>query len=83
MTFAICSIDYIFEISPIYFDPCSEDPQSVFNSFMTVSSIIRNQSIDLQNKLMDWFLYDGTSHGFCSPPPLPIKMGRLNEGGGG
>ena len=27
-------------------------------SFMTEVPIYRNQSIDLQNKLMDWFLYD-------------------------
>ena len=28
------------------------------NPFMTEADIIRNQSIDLQRKSMDWFLYD-------------------------
>ena len=29
-----------------------------FKSLMTVSLSYRNQSIDLQSKSMDWFLYD-------------------------
>ena len=35
----------------------------IFNSFMTGALLYRNQSIDLQKKSMDWFLYDnGLSH---------------------
>ena len=29
-----------------------------FNPFMTEAISYRNQSIDLQSKSMDWFLYD-------------------------
>ena len=30
----------------------------LFNSIMTEIPIIQNQSIDLQSKSIDWFLYD-------------------------
>ena len=33
-----------------------------FNSFMTEVPVYRNQSIDLQRKSMDWFLYDRDLH---------------------
>ena len=38
----------------------SEIPEreSLFNPFITETVIIRNQSIDLQSKSIDWFLYD-------------------------
>ena len=32
--------------------------EAVINSFMTEISIYRDQSIDLQSKSVDWFLYD-------------------------
>ena len=32
--------------------------ESLFNPFITETVIIRNQSIDLQSKSIDWFLYD-------------------------
>ena len=32
--------------------------KSLFNPFITETVIIRNQSIDLQSKSIDWFLYD-------------------------
>ena len=32
----------------------------MFNSFMTKAFIIRNQSIDLPSKSVDWFLYDNS-----------------------
>ena len=32
--------------------------QKSFNSLMAVAGSYRNQSIDLQSKWMDWFLYD-------------------------
>ena len=34
-----------------------QDYQLDFKSFMTEADTYRNQSIDLQSKSMDWFLY--------------------------
>ena len=36
----------------------NEQYHQKFNFFMTRSLSYRNQSIDLQSKSMDWFLYD-------------------------